>query len=419
MLGRIAVFLLWVTGAVASAGPPEDSELLDRIKARARENLNRLPDYICVQTVERTWRRTPQTDFAPMDTLRLEVGLIGDRELFAWPNAARFQEKDVTDLVQRGTIGNGAFGLHARNVFLSGSPAFQFRGEETIDGVRAIRFDFDVPLQRSTYRLRAPPREALVAFHGVFWVDAETLDLMRLRVMVEEIPPELGVALATDEMNYWRMRIGDGEFLLPSSSELQMVSVTGETNRNRTSFGNCRQYVGESSISFLHQDAESPAGRQGGGRLALPARAPLELELETEIDPQTAALGDPVRAIVARPVKEGNRVVVPPGAVALGRLVRLEKQDQPLEHYIIGLEFHTLETAGAQAELRATMRKAGPSAGLIEQAKRLDPTFSPKRKKPFMQILVNEQQRGQGILHWRAKYPVVAKGLKMHWEVEP
>lgn len=420
MLGRIVLFLLWVTGAAVSAGPSEDSELLlDRIRDRARENLNRLPDYICVQTVERTWRPNPQTEFAPMDTLRLEVGLIGDRELFAWPNAARFQEKDVTDLVQRGTIGNGAFGLHARNVFLSGSPAFQFRGEETIEGTRAIRFDFDVPLERSTYRLRAPPREALVAYHGAFWVAAETLDLLRLRVMVEEIPPELGVALATDEMHYRRVRIGDGDFLLPASSELQMVSVTGETNRNRTSFGNCRQYVGESSITFLPQDTGPSAGRHGGGRLDLPARASLLLELETEIDPQTAALGDPVRAVVARPVKEGNRVVVPAGAVARGRLVRLEKQDQPLEHYIIGLEFHTLETGDAQAELRATMRKAGPSAGLIEQAKRLDPTFNPKRKKPFMQILVNEQQRGQGILHWRAKHPVVARGLKMHWEVEP
>jgi hypothetical protein len=419
MLGRGAVWLLWGAAVAVSAQAPEDPEaLLERIRLRARANLSRLPDYVCLQTVERFRRPEPQADFEPVDTLRLEVGLVGDRELFAWPDAARFSDKDVTELVQRGTIGNGAFALHARNVFLSGAPQFAFRGEQMVEGRRAYRFDFDVPLERSTYRLRVPPYQALVAFHGAFWADAETLDLIRLRVEVDEAPPELGVAQAIHEMDYRRVRIGQQEFLLPSSSHLEMASAAGETSRNRTTFRNCRQFVGESSISFF-EPREQPAGEPAREKLALPPRAVLELELETEIDPAKAALGDPVRAVVVRPVKEGGRVLVPAGAIALGRLVRLERQEQPLEHYIIGLEFHTLEAGATQAALRATMRKAGPSAGLIEQAKRLDPTFQPRRKKPFMQILVNEQQRGQGILHWRAKYPVVARGLRMHWEIEP
>lgn len=419
MLGRGAVFLLWGAGVAASAQAPEDPEaLLERIRLRAKANLSRLPDYVCLQTVERFRRPEPKAEFEPVDTLRLEVGLVGDRELFAWPDAARFSEKDVTELVQRGTIGNGAFALHARNVFLSGAPRFDFRGEETIGGRRAFRFDFDVPLERSTYRLRVPPYQALVAFHGTFWADAETLDLIRLRVEVDEAPPELGVIEATSEMNYRRMPIGGGEFLLPSSSRLEMVSAAGETSRNLTTFRNCRQFVSESSISF-QEPPERPAVQPARTKLALPPRALLELELETEIDPAKAALGDPIRAVVVRPVKDGGRVLVPAGAIALGRLVRLEREEQPLEHYIIGLEFHTLEAGQTQAELRATMRKAGPSSGLIEQAKRLDPTFQPRRKKPFMQILVNEQRRGQGILHWRATYPVVAKGLRMDWEIEP
>lgn len=420
MLGRGALFLLWGAGVAAGAQAPEDPEaLLERIRLRARANLDRLPDYVCLQTVERFRRPEPKAEFEPVDTLRLEVGLVGDRELFAWPDAARFSEKDVTDLVQRGTIGNGAFALHARNVFLSGAPRFDFRGEETADGRRSFRFDFEVPLARSTFRLRVPPYQALVAFHGAFWADAETLDLIRLRVEVDEAPPELGVLQATNEMNYRRTRIGEEEFLLPSSSRLEMVSAAGETSRNLTTFRNCRQFVSESSISFHHRPEPPAPNEPARAKPALPPRAVLELELETEIDPAKAALGDPVRAVVVRPVREGGRVLVPAGAVAVGRLVRLERQEQPLEHYIIGLEFHTLETGTAQAELRATMRKAGPSAGLIEQAKRLDPTFDPRRKRPFMQILVNEQQRGQGILHWRAKYPVVAKGLRMHWEIEP
>lgn len=418
MCRRVAVALLWVA-AGGGAQPLEEWEgLLERVRARARENLTRLPDYVCVQTVERTYRSRPDGSFEPVDTLRLEVALVGDRELVAWAGASRFEEKDITELVERGTIGNGAFGLHARNIFLSAAPEFEFAGEEQSGELRTFRFDFEVPLERSTYRMRVPPRAARVGYHGSFWVEADSLDLVRLRVIVDDIPEELGVAWASGEIRYGRLLAGEGGFLLPEASELLMTSSAGETSRNITRFGNCRRYAARSSVSFSAAERPPEAGA-APRKLALPPKALIELELETEIDPRGATLGDEVRAVVARPVKEGNRVLVPAGAVALGRLVRLERQEQPVEHYLIGLEFHTLEAGNLKAEWRATMRRAGPASGLLRQAKRLDPTFDPRRKRPLLEILVNEQRRGQGILHWRAQYPVVSRGLRMEWVTEP
>ncbi len=46
------------------------------------------------------------------------------------------------------------------------------------------------------------------------------------------------------------MKIGDADFLLPESSELIMVDTLGTENRNRTRFSGCRQYAGESVVSF-------------------------------------------------------------------------------------------------------------------------------------------------------------------------
>ncbi|MCW5976624.1 MAG: hypothetical protein KIT09_01035 [Bryobacteraceae bacterium] len=417
---RIALCLVWAAGvAMEGQSPLEADELLGQIQERAKQNLDRLPDYICVQTIQRSRRPDAKSEMQPLDTLRLEVGLVGDRELFAWPDSARFEERDVTDMVQRGTIGNGAFGLHARNVFLSRAPAFEFKGEETLDGKRTYRYDFDVPAERSTYRLRVQPREALVPFYGSFWADAETLDVARLKVEVDDIPEELGVALTTDEMRYERMEIGSTSFLLPAASELNMVSLTGDATRNRATFSQCRQYVGESSISFQETPGEAPQLAAGVESLRLAPRTDLELTLEAAIDPQRAALGDPVHAVVASTVKEGASIVVPRGATVIGRVVRLERYDQPVDHFIVGLEFYALEFGNKRAEFRATMQKAGPSPGLVEQAKRMDPVFDRKRKKAFMQILVNEQQRGQGVLHWYAKNPIVDKGLRMLWRVEP
>jgi len=102
--------------------------------------------------------------------------------------------------------------------------------------------------------------------------------------------------------------------------------------------------------------------------------------------------------------------------VALGNIVRLEKQGQPFDHYEIALEFHTLETGQRRFEYSATMTDAGPATGLIRQA---SGSIRPLRgsEKAKMDILVREVPRGQGVLHWDAKHGRIRKGFRMRWLV--
>jgi hypothetical protein len=413
-----AVGAVWVIATLASAqDSTDDQALLAAIQSQARQNLDHLPDYICEQSVERHRQDAPDEPFLSVDTLRVEVGLIGDRELFAWPDSDRFEEEELADLIQHGTVGSGNFGLHARNVFTTSGPDFTYRGEEELEGRKVHRYDFDVPLQRSSYHLRVQPLQARVPFHGSFWADVETLDLVRLEVIADDIPQELGLVVATDRMDYARAAIGTSEFLLPKGSELNMVGVGGIASRNFTKFSGCRQYVGESSISFHAPSAGGDHQASRGGDLRLPPRVNLELSLVDEIDSRNAVIGSPVRAVLAKPLKDGEEILIPKGASVLGRLVRMEKYQNPVDHFVVGLEFHTVEFDGRQAGFTATMREASGSSSLMKQAKSLDPKFT-KRRKPSMNILVNETQRGQGTLYWKANKPVIQPGLKMRWVTE-
>ena len=112
-------------------------------------------------------------------------------------------------------------------------------------------------------------------------------------------------------------------------------------------------------------------------------------------------------------------VGVPPvtGTLAIGHIVRLDKQEQPYPYYEIALEFRGLDTRQGRFEYSATMTGAGPSPGLIRQAKQLNPTFTRKRA-PRMDILVREVQRGQGVLQWDARRSRIPKGLRMRWVVD-
>jgi hypothetical protein len=420
---RSATVCSWFWAAIAGFGAQTaiapETLLLARIKVRMSETLAALPNYTCVQTIERSRRRAPDRRFEFLDNVRLEVALVDGKELFAWPGATVFEERELANMVG-GTIGNGNFALHAKSVFMGRSATHRPAGEEQFRGRRAVRYEYEVSQLQSGYNIRVSPREAMVGYHGQFWVDAETLDLMRLEVVADDIPPFLGVSLARDVMDYERMQIGEASFLLPSASELTMVDLHGNEHRNRTVFAGCRHYAGESRLSFDDPpdgDIAPKGSLERYVRLELPPRVQLALALESEIDSATAAVGDPVEARLTRPIRHHGQIVAPKGARVSGRLIRLEKYRSPYEHYIVGLQFDTLEFADTRAEFSATMVDVGPANGLIrEQPRRIGPGHRPGRGAyAFASI---EGKAGQGFLRWKAGRLRLPRGLLMFWRTD-
>jgi len=410
MCRRVSYALLCVAALSAQQDPGPDP-LLARIQAKAGENLL----HVCVQTVDRSHRSTAKEPFKALDTLRLQVALIGNREQYAWLDARKFDDRELRDMVGRGAIGTGNFALHAKHVFQPRVAEFKPKGEVTHQDRRALRYDYEVPWDNSSYRIRNPPHEEVVPFRGSFLVDAETLDLLRLEVHSDEIPPELGLDRVSTTLEYARTKIGALECLLPKSSELTMVGLDGSESRNRTKLGDCRQYTTESKLSFDAPPSDTTVPVESVETADL-ARMTMDLSLDADLALATAGVGDPVRAVLVRPLRDGERVLAPAGSVARGNIVRLEKLGQPFDHYEIALEFHTIETGQRRYEYSATMTDAGPATGLIRQAKRLNPTFT-KQRKAKMDILVREVPRGQGVLHWDAKHGRIRKGFRMRWLV--
>src|ERR1700730_11603692 len=127
--------LLWA--AILSAQQDREPDaLLARIQAKVREDLARLPDYICVQTVERAHRAKAREEFKLLDTLRLEVALIGNRERFAWLDASRFDDRELREMVGKGALATGTFRLHTKHVFEPRVAEFKAAGETIHQGRR-------------------------------------------------------------------------------------------------------------------------------------------------------------------------------------------------------------------------------------------------------------------------------------------
>lgn len=361
------LFCLTLHPGCAQPALSPDVQLLASIRTKAARNLGRLPDYTCRQTTERSIRRIPGKKFELTDTVRLEVALVGGKELYGWPGANNITEWEVSNLVS-GTFGNGDFGLHAAGVLLSDGATFTRAPDELLDGRRVIRYNYRVALLSSGYVLKVAPREAVVPYHGSIWVDSDTFDLLRLDVIADDVPAILGIKTCSKTLEYRRTPIGGAPFLLPFRSGLIVLDLNGAESRNRTVFHECRQYTGESVLTFADPLPEStPPTPAAPPELSLPDEFVADVELLTPIDFVTSAVGDPIEARLLGNIKEHRTLIVPKGATLNGRIARLERAGSLFTFDFI---FDSLQSLNG----RATLAQRDNQLSLVLPASRCLPT---------------------------------------------
>ena len=417
MRGLVPILLLLGVPALSGqeltkSGLPREVLLLARIKEKMSINLAQLPNYTCLQTIERSERRAPSKRVRLVDTLRLEVALVNGREMFSWPGADGFEEEELREIVPTGAIGNGAFGLHARSVFLSGFPVITYAGKEELDGRKLLRYDYKVGLMVSGYRLRIGDAVGEVPYHGSFWADPETLDLFRLDVIADDIPPHIPLQSAGLKMEYERVSIGDGSFLLPSLGVLSMVDLSQNESRNEIRFTECRQYSGESVLSFAEpppiEDTPTVVPPE---IVELPPGLRLPLKLEVPIKAGETMVGDEVTAVVRSNIKRKKKVIVPKKARLTGRLIHLQKIGGRVEYYAMAIQFDKIEFDNKRAALSVELESVGSSVGWGGRAT-MNPAF------PGATIIDTphlDNKPNVGVFYIKTGRLSVPPGLPMMW----
>src|SRR5262249_14116731 len=139
---------------------------------------------------------------------------------------------------------------------------------------------------------------------------------------------------------------------LPSTSELVMTDLDGGENRNRVRFAACRQFSGESVLTFgdAPESAPEPAARIA--EVVLPGDLGLRLTLIDDVDVRTAAAGDPVHARLENALRYKGKLVFAKGAIVSGRISRMEHHEEYTE---VGLELFEIEGGGSRAKLKGKL----------------------------------------------------------------
>ena len=422
MRAALAVGLLLATTLPAADELPKEVLLLARIKLKVRQTMAQMPDYTCLETIERYVSPALNRPLKLTDTVRLEVGQVEKKEVFSWPGARRFEERDATALVGSGTVSTGEFVQLLRAVF-SEAAVITWHGEESWSGRRVLRYDYRLGLFVFRTHVGLGEKQGDVSEAGSFWADADSLELLRLDAHAGDIPPDLPLVSMSSLIDYGRFRIRGEDVSLPQSAEVVVITLAGRQSRNRIEFSHCRQYAGESAISF-----DEPAPGAGGAASAakvdieIPAGLTVPLELRTEIDSSKASVGDPIECVLRSDVSDKDRLVLPKGAVVRGRIRQMGRAQTPNANFIVGVELSEVEFGNTQARFFGSLRSLDPLAGmstLLSISKSGTTNFEFLRHEVVAGVnYYPERLPGVGTFFMSGARFRIPAGFKMVWETE-
>ena len=366
----VLAFVIFAVPAIPQDLPP-DVLLLSRVKYHIKQELQKLKNISCLETVRRE-RQPPKGKMRPLDTVRLEVLFDGRKEFFASPGARKFAEENPIKFVGSGTIADGAFAGYLSDIVLNESISTHYQGEENSGGRQLARYDYRLPVLWSGNTIRIPQGSGTVGLHGSYWVDPQTYDVVRLEVNADDIPPTLPIAELMTRINYAPASLkNDLVVLLPESAELRLARFNGEISRNRTEFTHCRVFGTDSTISFDAPGAAEQTPRFGVSSVddtlrPLPEGLQITVRLRSRITGDLA-VGAQIDGLVAGNVPGKGTVVIPAGSPVRGRIRRLEHYTDPFPYFVVALEFTEVELQRIRYRFYADPVDIEPIAGLEQK----------------------------------------------------
>jgi hypothetical protein len=345
----------------------------------------------------------------------------GKKELYSAPGDRHFSEEHPAAFTSTGFSQDGLFGMYLYNVLVAGAARYTYRGEEELDGRRAAKYEYRLSALGEPMILSLGGNsKAATGMKGTLWADLVSLDVLRLDVQADEIPPDFPVVSSTAVLHYAPVRIGDRDIMLTQSADSRMELTSGYANRNQVDLTHCRSYEAQSSITFGPPAAEPaappPLFTLPGADFAMASQPiPAGLRIAVALSAGVAAktsVGSPIEGtVIGAAGPKGAKAVIPDGAVVRGRIRRLERQPES-GAFLMALEFTDVEVGGARLRFYADLESVDRRPGV----ECLVTAGGVRSSRAMPQALDVPDLPGVGYLLLGGDPPELPKGFALVWK---
>jgi hypothetical protein len=270
-------------GAAARPSEQEALEALERTRKATREAAGAMPDFVVRQLVRRSFARGETRNFSQTDQLTVAVSYResagGEQYKLLAVNGLPVTEalKERGSYEQAGgTSSTGEFVSTLKELFADSTKTeFQAVDTDTINGRRAIIYDYAVKLENSKQTLKVTeargmePMVARVGYRGRVWIDREAFRVLRIEVISTEIPLDFPITAAVNTIDYDWVEISERKYLLPIRSEVELTTRYQQRNqlqtyqtRNEIRFRNYQRFGSEVKIIDEGDFEEEPPAKK-------------------------------------------------------------------------------------------------------------------------------------------------------------
>ena len=306
-----------------------------------------------------------------LDLVHFAVG----RDVVVFPGALTPTEVMAAwETVPGGAVSTGSFTSMLASIFGNSGARFTYDGDSTRGGRLLSEFGFHVPREKSQYLYvfgSSRERNVAMAYEGTVFADPQTSDLVRLRIRTEQPPEETGVCELDQDLEYARVHMNSGDFLLPSEAQVTVIHTDGTEAHNRITYSACHEFQGESTVRY---EAAAEPERSLTEKpvqtapFSAPAGLPFKVVFTDRIDTATAAAGDLIGGRLKTAIRDRNeKVLLAEGTPVTGRILGISRfypQSSRLTEprktparapsLVINVRLETVEIGGTPQPLKAT-----------------------------------------------------------------
>jgi hypothetical protein len=250
---------------------PESAALLSDARAAALRYADSLPNFLCIEHVDRAadWNNTGA--FTAVDTLDIQVGYVNGKERYQTLAHGKHSSSQSMETIA-GAISEGEFGSALRWIFDPAANAtFTAVGPERVGRFETTSFDYGIDQAHSRLEMRALGHRVMAAFHGRVYIDEASRSPVRL-IIEGEPPADFRIRDPYVRIDYDWQRIGEQRYLVPVNAETQMTEPPQRPRK---------------ASSLWQSDRAIPAGSYESGDLRYfpgPPKPPPDTRYRNRID---------------------------------------------------------------------------------------------------------------------------------------
>lgn len=244
--------------------PPLDSvrqkEVMDAMRNYAISYVQNLPNYLCVEVIERSVSFNGGEDYHPYDKVFVKLSFNEGRENY---KVYLVNDRAVDTNLEKlgGAISQGEFGSLMKSIFDKKSQAdIAWARWGKLRGKVMPVFSYFIDAGHSDYTLDYDngAQRIITAYKGLIFADENTGAIARITFEAVDIPATFPIRQATTILDYDEQKIGNNSYILPLYAKIQMAGPNNQHTKNQETFKLYQKFGTESNIKFSDVDVGTP-----------------------------------------------------------------------------------------------------------------------------------------------------------------